>query len=103
MNCWHCQTELIWGCDHDISDEDETYSMVTNLSCPECECIVDIYLPKEKESDAVWSCMNCGYTHLVEQEPISCIICNSSEFSKDPSEFYKLLDLKECKGDTEET
>jgi len=53
--------------------------------------------------DAVWSCMNCGYTHLVEQEPISCIICNSGEFSKDPSEFYKLLDLKECKGDTEET
>jgi len=25
--------------------------MVTNLSCPKCESIVDVYLPKEKESD----------------------------------------------------
>lgn len=46
MKCWHCNANLIWGSDHDISDEDETYSMVTNLSCPECECIVDVYLPK---------------------------------------------------------
>ena len=22
MNCWHCNTELIWGGDHDV-DEDE--------------------------------------------------------------------------------
>lgn len=21
MNCWHCKTELIWGGDHDIDDE----------------------------------------------------------------------------------
>ena len=27
MNCWHCKTELIWGGDHDIEDEDEEYSM----------------------------------------------------------------------------
>ena len=37
MNCWHCKTELIWGGDHDIGHEDDTYSMVTNLSCPNCE------------------------------------------------------------------
>ena len=47
MNCWHCNTELIWGSDHDISHEDDTYIMVTNLSCPECESIVDVYLPSE--------------------------------------------------------
>ena len=23
MNCWHCDTELIWGADHDISDDNE--------------------------------------------------------------------------------
>ena len=51
--------------------------------------------------DSIWVCINCEYTHLVEQEPISCIICNSGEFSKDPSEYYKLLDLKECEDDTE--
>ena len=30
MNCWHCDTELIWGGDHDI-DEDEgmEYDIVT--------------------------------------------------------------------------
>lgn len=48
MNCWHCKTELIWGGDHDI---EEDYAMVTNLSCPKCESIVDVYYPKEKEDD----------------------------------------------------
>ena len=22
MNCWHCNTELIWGGDHDITPEE---------------------------------------------------------------------------------
>ena len=51
MNCWHCHTRLIWGGDHDIDHEDENYSMVTNLSCPNCESIVDVYYPKEKENE----------------------------------------------------
>ena len=50
MNCWHCKTELIWGEDHDI-DDDEEHSMVTNLSCPECESYVLVYYPKEKENE----------------------------------------------------
>ena len=49
MNCWHCQTELIWGGDHDIEDEDEFYSMVTNLSCPNCKAAVNVYYPKEED------------------------------------------------------
>ena len=40
---------LIWGGDHDIEDENEDYSMVTNLSCPHCGVHVDVYLPKDKE------------------------------------------------------
>ena len=28
MNCWHCNHELIWGGDHDISEEDEKYKEV---------------------------------------------------------------------------
>jgi len=48
MKCWHCNTELIWGGDHDIDEEDDTWSMVTNLSCPTCKCHVDVYLPKEE-------------------------------------------------------
>ena len=44
MNCWHCNTELIWGGDHDI-DEDEgmEYDMVTNLTCPICKSYVEVY------------------------------------------------------------
>ena len=55
MNCWHCDTKLIWGGDHDI-DEDETYlfgdySMVTNLSCPNWKRFVEVYLPKEDHNE----------------------------------------------------
>ena len=52
MNCWHCQQELIWGGDHDITEEEpygEEYSMVTNLSCPNCQSMVDVYMPKPEE------------------------------------------------------
>jgi RNase P subunit RPR2 len=49
MNCWHCNTELIWGGDHDAEDEgSESYSMVTNLSCPNCDCHVKVYYPREE-------------------------------------------------------
>ena len=47
MNCWHCNTELIWGGDHDTEDN-EDYDIVSNLSCPKCHTIVDVYHPSEK-------------------------------------------------------
>ena len=49
MNCWHCNKELIWGGDHDL-EGDEEYQMVTNLSCPECNSFVEVYLPKEEKT-----------------------------------------------------
>tara|TARA_Y100001938_G_C8097878_1_gene439387 strand:- start:3812 stop:4000 length:189 start_codon:yes stop_codon:yes gene_type:complete len=52
MKCWHCTTELIWGGDHDLEDEDE-YTMVTNLSCPKCNSFVEVYLPKEKGTEDI--------------------------------------------------
>ena len=45
MNCWLCKTELIWGGDQDM-EEDRQYSMVTNLSCPKCHSLVEVYLPR---------------------------------------------------------
>ena len=30
-----------------IEEENETYCMVTNLSCPECHCFVEVYFPNE--------------------------------------------------------
>ena len=47
MNCWHCNSELIWGGDHDCDDNDE-YLMVSNFSCPKCSSYVEVYLPSEK-------------------------------------------------------
>tara|TARA_B100001250_G_scaffold409023_1_gene432523 strand:- start:915 stop:1073 length:159 start_codon:yes stop_codon:yes gene_type:complete len=50
VNCWHCNTQLIWGGDHDIKEkEDEEYVMETNLSCPKCNSLIIVYLPKNKD------------------------------------------------------
>jgi hypothetical protein len=41
VNCWHCDTELIWGGDHSFEDyglDDE--GIVSNLSCPNCPTTV---------------------------------------------------------------
>ena len=44
MNCWHCNTELIWGGDHNGEDYgNEEYDIVTNLSCPQCDAFVLVY------------------------------------------------------------
>ena len=48
MKCWHCNEELIWGGDHDMEEENEDYDMVTNLSCPQCHCYVEVYHPSVK-------------------------------------------------------
>ncbi len=48
MRCWACDTELIWGGDHDL-EEDETHSMITNLSCPKCEAYVEVYHGKKED------------------------------------------------------
>lgn len=48
MKCWHCNSELIWGGDNDIEDEDEDFCIETNLSCPSCEAFVLVYLPKDE-------------------------------------------------------
>ena len=45
MNCWHCNTELICGGDHEDEDEDGNEIIATNLSCPNCESLVLIYYP----------------------------------------------------------
>ena len=49
MKCWHCRSEVIWSGDHDISEEDEEYDMMTELSCPECNSIIIVYYPKEEK------------------------------------------------------
>ena len=44
MNCWHCGSELIWGGDQDIyEEEDMNFDMVTNLSCMQCGAYVEVF------------------------------------------------------------
>ena len=49
MKCWHCDTEIIWGGDHDTEDE-EGYSMVTNLTCPNCCLLYTSPSPRDSDS-----------------------------------------------------
>ena len=47
MNCYACQTELIWGGDHDIADESSEFAIETNLHCPKCGVEVLVFIPKD--------------------------------------------------------
>jgi hypothetical protein len=49
LKCFACESNLIWGGDHDI-DDDEDYFIVSNLSCPECKTFYLMYHPTP-ESD----------------------------------------------------
>ena len=46
MDCYHCNTKLIWGGDHDTKWE--LYTMVTNLTCPKCDSFFLVYTLSEK-------------------------------------------------------
>jgi len=50
MKCWHCNTELIWGGDHDCEDG-EGWLITTNLSCPNCKSYVEVHLPDLEHED----------------------------------------------------
>ncbi len=52
INCYTCNTKMIWGGDHDIDDDNymsEEYLMETNLSCPDCGSLVLVFYPKQEE------------------------------------------------------
>ena len=50
-----CHTELIWGGDHDIEDEDSEFLISSNFTCPGCGSHVDVYFPKEPKRTAIKS------------------------------------------------
>ena len=54
MNCWHCNHELIWGADVDVEDDEGNDMIETNLSCPNCESFVLVYLPREKNKEIMY-------------------------------------------------
>lgn len=54
MDCWHCGHDLTWGGDHNINKDQTSlfgeYSIVTNLTCPNCDTYVLVYYPREEEN-----------------------------------------------------
>lgn len=42
MKCYNCDTEMIWGGDHDVDDNDE-YHVVSNFSCPKCFSYLEFF------------------------------------------------------------
>ena len=51
MNCYRCNSELIWGGDFTFEDYHcEGDGIVTNLSCSSCGAYVEVYLPDEWEA-----------------------------------------------------
>ena len=51
MNCYHCDSELMWGGDALIDHEDDEFQMETHLYCSNKECNAEylVYLPKDKD------------------------------------------------------
>ena len=52
MKCYNCDTELIWGGDHDC-EEDEDHLIVSNLSCPNCNAFILVYLGEKEDEEVV--------------------------------------------------
>ena len=50
MRCYNCETELIWGGDHDCED-DEDHAIVTSLSCPNCDAFHLVYWGHKDEQE----------------------------------------------------
>jgi len=40
--CGNCDTELIWGGDHDVEDGFGPFMIVSNYSCPGCDAYVEV-------------------------------------------------------------
>ena len=49
MNCWHCNSKLIWGADFTYEDYQlEGEGIVSTLSCSKCNAHVDVYLGDDR-------------------------------------------------------
>ena len=50
MKCYNCQSNLIWGGDHDCESSEE-HLIETNLSCPKCNAFVLVFWGKSEETE----------------------------------------------------
>ena len=73
MNCLHCNTKLIWGGDHTYEDYFmDGDGIVTNLSCPNDECEVELVLVYNK----------INQEQMVVQENQNSTYCSNAKIIK---------------------
>ena len=81
MNCYNCNTELIWGGDHDIDDiEEREHPIITNLSCPKCNAYVEVSWGDNKIEDTILSRLDKLTNDLKEIRKDTDRILNHSIF-----------------------
>ena len=97
MKCWHCETELIWGGDDDLED-DEDFVMVTNLSCPTCNSFVLVSLPHQPKPDTgTHTCPTCRGEGRVIVERTRLGEQNSARFAP-PIYYDSEEECEDCGG-----
>ena len=83
MNCYNCNTELIWGGDHDIDDiEEREHPIITNLSCPQCNAYVEVSWGGNKIEDIILSRLDKLTNDLKEIRKDTDRISNHSIFER---------------------
>ena len=83
MNCYNCNTELIWGGDHDIDDiEEREHPIITNLSCPKCNAYVEVSWGGNKIEDIILSRLDKLTNDLKEIRKDTDRISNHSIFER---------------------
>ena len=52
MNCWFCNSKLIWNCDYSFEDYGmEGEGIIATLSCSGCNALFEGYLSFESEEE----------------------------------------------------
>ena len=50
MNCWHCDTKLIWNGDTSMDElndgEESDYDFFSSFHCPKCDAYVEVFHKK---------------------------------------------------------
>jgi len=84
MNCYNCNTELIWGGDNQVAvgSRDKGYLLTTNLSCPQCNAYVEVSWGGNKIEDIILSRLDKLTNDLKEIRKDTDRISNHSIFER---------------------
>jgi uncharacterized protein YbaR (Trm112 family) len=60
LNCWACNTPLVWSGDHDAETDGGEYLIETSLTCPGCQAFVLVYHGRVDSDDDELYARACG-------------------------------------------